>query len=96
MRIKNYWRKYIAAFSSAAMLSTTIFGGGVAVFGAPFSPATTDVKSERETRNETLSEFAATQGMVLLQNNDNALPVAAGETVALFGGGAVITIKGGG
>jgi len=50
--------------------------------------------SQRETENAEISQYIATQGMVLLEN-DGALPIAKGGPIALFGGGAVKTIKGG-
>ena len=43
-----------------------------------------------------LSRKAATEGMVLLKNNDNALPLAKGERIALFGKATIEYIKGGG
>ena len=43
-----------------------------------------------------LSRKAAGEGMVLLKNTDNALPLSAGETVALFGKATIEYIKGGG
>ncbi|MBO5935873.1 MAG: glycoside hydrolase family 3 C-terminal domain-containing protein [Clostridia bacterium] len=43
-----------------------------------------------------LSRKAATEGMVLLKNNDNALPLAKGERIALFGKASIEYIKGGG
>ncbi len=43
-----------------------------------------------------LTRSAATQGMVLLKNNDKALPLAKGEKVALFGKATIEYIKGGG
>ena len=43
-----------------------------------------------------LSRNAASQGMVLLKNNDNALPFAKGEKIALFGKATIEYIKGGG
>ena len=43
-----------------------------------------------------LSRNAASQGMVLLKNNDNALPLAKGEKIALFGKATIEYIKGGG
>ncbi|MBM6871970.1 glycoside hydrolase family 3 N-terminal domain-containing protein, partial [Pseudoflavonifractor phocaeensis] len=51
----------------------------------------------REEANADISQWAATQGMVLLENNNNALPISgnAGTPVALFGVGAYNTIKGG-
>ncbi|MEE0981099.1 MAG: glycoside hydrolase family 3 C-terminal domain-containing protein, partial [Acutalibacteraceae bacterium] len=43
-----------------------------------------------------LSRCAATEGMVLLKNEDNALPLAKGEKIALFGKATIEYIKGGG
>lgn len=39
-------------------------------------------------KNAELSMNLATQGMVLLENNNNVLPMASSGNVALFGGGA--------
>lgn len=52
------------------------------------------LSSNTETGNSKLSRYAATQGMVLLENNNNALPIKT-KTIALFGGGAYATVKGG-
>ena len=43
-----------------------------------------------------LSKRAATEGMVLLKNENNALPLKRGEKVALFGKATIEYIKGGG
>jgi len=43
-----------------------------------------------------LSRRAATEGMVLLKNKDNALPLKKGEKIALFGKATIEYIKGGG
>lgn len=43
-----------------------------------------------------LSRNAATEGMVLLKNDNNALPLKKGERVALFGKATIEYIKGGG
>ncbi|MBQ2774333.1 MAG: glycoside hydrolase family 3 C-terminal domain-containing protein [Clostridia bacterium] len=43
-----------------------------------------------------LSREAATEGMVLLKNENNALPIQKGEKVALFGKATIEYIKGGG
>ncbi|WP_284292615.1 glycoside hydrolase family 3 C-terminal domain-containing protein [Luteimicrobium album] len=48
-----------------------------------------------ELTNAALSERAATQGMVLLENHDSALPMQKSGNVALFGVGAYKTVKGG-
>ena len=57
--------------------------------GSP-DPAVTD----RETRNRALSRRTAAESMVLLKN-ENLLPLSQQTPVALLGGGAVCTIKGG-
>ncbi|MBE5880995.1 MAG: beta-glucosidase [Lachnospiraceae bacterium] len=43
-----------------------------------------------------LSRYAATEGMILLKNEDDVLPLALGEKVALFGKGCIDYVKGGG
>lgn len=43
-----------------------------------------------------LSRKAASEGMVLLKNNDNVLPLLSGSRVALFGKASVDYVKGGG
>ncbi len=50
--------------------------------------------SEREKKNRQVARRAAAEGMVLLKN-EGILPLKAEAKVALFGGGAVSTIKGG-
>ena len=50
--------------------------------------------SEREIRNRKIARMAAAEGMVLLKN-EGILPIKKGERIALFGGGAVATVKGG-
>lgn len=49
--------------------------------------------TERELFNRKLSKIAAEEGIVLLKN-EGVLPLQ-GETVALFGNGARLTVKGG-
>lgn len=51
--------------------------------------------SEREVRNRGVAREAAAAGMVLLKNENQMLPFEKGKRLALFGGGAVRTIKGG-
>ena len=47
-------------------------------------------------KNAALARTAASEGMVLLENRDNTLPLQQSVTkVALFGGGAVRTVRGG-
>ncbi|MCQ2467163.1 MAG: glycoside hydrolase family 3 C-terminal domain-containing protein [Clostridia bacterium] len=50
--------------------------------------------SERELRNRNIAYNAAFEGIVLLKNDNNALPIKAGN-IALYGAGAKLTIKGG-
>lgn len=47
-------------------------------------------------KHTTLSRDAATEGMVLLKNENNALPLNKGEKIALFGKATIEYIKGGG
>lgn len=57
---------------------------------------TTDPKvTERELENREVARRAAAGGMVLLKNEDNVLPVAPGTKIALYGSGAIKTVKGG-
>jgi beta-glucosidase len=60
-----------------------------------YAASTSNAVSERETTNAQISMQAATQGMVLLQNKNNTLPIAQKGKIALFGGGAYVTVKGG-
>lgn len=50
--------------------------------------------SKREIENRMVARQAAADGIVLLKN-DGVLPLKEGEKIALFGGGAVCTVKGG-
>lgn len=50
--------------------------------------------SERELRNRRIARRAAAEGIVLLKN-EGVLPLRQGQKAALFGGGAVATVKGG-
>ena len=64
--------------------------------GATARGATTDPNPNAlETANAALSRQAAANGMVLLENHDNALPMARSGNVAVFGPGAYKTAKGG-
>lgn len=48
-----------------------------------------------ETEHRKVARRAAAEGIVLLKNEDNLLPLKAGSNVALYGAGAGRTIKGG-
>ena len=50
--------------------------------------------SEREQKHSRFARKAAAEGMVLLKN-EGTLPLDAASSIALFGGGAVRTVKGG-
>ena len=60
-----------------------------------FSGTTNPEVTEREKVNRELARQAAAAGMVLLKNEGNILPVAPGTKIALYGGGASRTVKGG-
>ena len=71
-----------------ALFVTLSLGSGA------FAASLTDEVSALEIENAEISQYIATQGMVLLENDD-VLPIAKSGPIALFGGGAVKTIKGG-
>ena len=50
--------------------------------------------TKRELAHRALARRAAQQGIVLLQNKENALPIAPGK-LAVYGAGASMTVKGG-
>ena len=84
MNISRRWPLAISVAVVLALNSTTAIA------------ATTDPDpTALELQNAQLSRSAAAQGMVLLENHDHALPIAAQSTVALFGVGAYATVKGG-
>lgn len=60
-----------------------------------FSGTTSNAVTERETINRKIARAAAAEGMVLLKNEDHILPLKPGTKVALYGGGASKTVKGG-
>ena len=85
--MKKTYKRVLATSMSAALAMTSV---------VPAFAKTTDSSiSAREEKNAELSMNLATQGMVLLENNNNVLPMASSGNVALFGGGAVKTVKGG-
>lgn len=53
------------------------------------------IPSELELANSELSKDIAAQGMVLLQNKGHALPIEKKGRIALYGGAAYGTVKGG-
>ena len=80
---------------SGVLASTMVLSAAsVALAGASSDPL---ASAEREAANAAISEAAATEGMVLLDNAAGVLPISseAGTKVALYGTGAYATIKGG-
>jgi len=62
-----------------------------------YTDATEEPTTPLETdENIPLTRLAAAEGMVLLKNKDNLLPLKQGSTVAIFGKGQIDLIKGGG
>ncbi len=81
----------IALAAAALAVAASVVG----IVDPPIEAATTDPNpSERELANAALSREAATEGMVLFEN-DGALPMPTSGNVALFGRGAYATVKGG-
>ena len=61
-----------------------------------FAASTSNEVSAREIANATLAREAAAQSMLLLENRNQSLPLKADQKkIALFGGGAVRTVRGG-
>ena len=60
-----------------------------------FSGVRESGEREYEKRHRELSRRAAATGMVLLKNEGGLLPLEKGTPLALYGAGAVVTIKGG-
>ncbi|MFD7198768.1 glycoside hydrolase family 3 N-terminal domain-containing protein [Streptomyces sp. NPDC059893] len=84
-------RPMIVAAAASVVASTLMFGGLI-----PAQAATTDPQpTALEQANAALSRKAAEQGMVLLENHDQALPIASSGNIALYGVGAYRTVKGG-
>ena len=87
--MKKTSKKVIAVTLSASML----LGGSMTAMAATTNP---DI-SQREIDHKTAAKNIAAQGMVLMENKNNSLPISAkkGTRVALFGQGVYNTIKGG-
>lgn len=97
--LSKYQRGLLKIGMSLTLSLSLLLGSAVTGMDAFTVKAATDKKeeSEREKRNAQLSRKAATQGMVLLENKDNVLPISAStdKNIALFGPGAERPIKGG-
>lgn len=60
-----------------------------------YSGTTEPTVQDYELRHRAVAREAAAEGIVLLKNENQLLPLSKGSKVALFGSGAVKTIKGG-
>ena len=80
----------LAKLTAVTLAASMVIGSSVTGMAA-----STNQTSEREVRNAQLSKEAAEEGMVLLENENQALPLAQGSKAALFGTGIYGTIKGG-
>ena len=80
----------LAKLTAVTLAASMVIGSSVTGMAA-----STNQTSEREVRNAQLSKEAAEEGMVLLENENQALPLAQGSKAALFGTGSYATIKGG-
>jgi beta-glucosidase len=92
---KKLLKKLTAGVVTSTMVATTCAAAFVSTYDTAYAATTSSTESQREKKNANLSMNAATEGMVLLQNQNNALPIASKGKIALFGGGAYNTIKGG-
>lgn len=91
----NKNKKIAKRVLTAVLASSMVLTSGASVFAAGPGAVTTDEVSQHEIDSATISLQMATEGMVLLENNNNALPIAQSGDVALYGAGAVQTVKGG-
>lgn len=83
LKRKGAFKKGVAAVLTMAMLFGTI-PAVAPIASAKYSPG-----------NPELARQAASDGMVLLQNNNDGLPIPQGGSVALFGQGQIDYVKGG-
>src|SRR3954453_4348194 len=109
--MRDRWLHRVAETANTARTGQTQRGRGRRALGAALTTvgtvlallgpvsahaATTDPNpSPLELANAALSRKAATEGMVLLENRDRALPMERSGNVAVFGVGAYKTVKGG-
>ena len=89
--MKNTIRRIVASTLSAALILTSSIAGAILPAQAASAPGNTE-----------LSRRAAAEGMVLLENpiveqtGKKSLPIAKGETVAMFGRAMIDYVRGGG
>lgn len=88
--LKKMWKAAMALTLSAAITCS-----GIPMTANAAQAQTSNEVTEREQRNSDLSKTAAGEGIVLLENKDKTLPLKKASNIALFGGAAYATIKGG-
>lgn len=86
-------RKIAKRALALALSASMIAGGSMSAVAATTDPSISD----REIKHKTAAKNIAAQGMVLLENKEQTLPISGidGTKVALFGQGVYNTIKGG-
>ena len=89
--MKKNTKKVMAAVLSGTMVLSSASG----VFAAGPGAVTSTEVTQHEIDSAIISQQLATEGMVLLENKNNVLPMAGSGDVALYGAGAIQTIKGG-
>ena len=83
--------KVVRSLISMTMMATMVVTSVTPSMAASSDP---NASAQREAKNAQISQDAATEGMVLL-DNQGALPIAKSGSVALYGAGVYATIKGG-
>ena len=85
---KRIGKKVLSLSLVAALTGTSM----MTAFAASPDP---NASAAREAANAAISQAAATEGMVLLDNEAGALPIAKEGAIALYGEGVYATVKGG-
>lgn len=88
-------RKKVKQVVSVALSAAMVLSNGSVSVMAKSNPQTTTDVSQDEIDHAQTSMDIAKEGVVLLENNNNALPVASTGNIALFGIGSIQTTKGG-
>ncbi|MEN0069411.1 MAG: glycoside hydrolase family 3 N-terminal domain-containing protein, partial [Propionicimonas sp.] len=91
MHARSRARKALSTAVPVALAATLALGQGASAFAA----STNSDPGSLEQANAELSRSAASEGAVLLENHNHALPLAKGGNVAVFGVGSYATVKGG-
>lgn len=90
MKKKQNMRRAASVVLATAMVASTCMTAS-----AQHNPQTTTNVTESEINHAQTSLEIAKEGIVLLENNNDALPIASEGNVALFGIGSIQTTKGG-